>query len=123
LWRNAQKRKTNALIEQGRFGRLPTRRDQDYPWGQPQPTRLATMLKRQRGAQPHNRNAVKTGYHTAEAKAARKAAFEAVLAERKEQERRSDEWCKAQPGYLIDYDSIIQGLIKLQREREEEERR
>jgi hypothetical protein len=80
---------------------------------------MLNQLKRKRGAQPHNRNAIKTGYHTAEAKAARKSAFEAVLAERAEREKRSAEWLQSIPA--IDYDAIVANLIKLQREREKEQ--
>jgi hypothetical protein len=76
---------------------------------------MLKRLERRRGAQPHNRNAVKTGYYTAEAKAARKAAFEAVLAERAERERRSAEWLQSVPA--TDYDAIIEALKRERREK------
>jgi hypothetical protein len=79
---------------------------------------MLKQLKRKRGAQPHNRNAVTHGRFTAEAKAARAAWWDGIKAERAEQEKRSDEWIKAQPGYVTDYDAIIERMLQEQRERD-----
>jgi hypothetical protein len=79
---------------------------------------MLKQLKRKRGAQPGNKNAVTHGKFTAEAKAARAAWWDSLKAERAEQERRSNEWIKSQPGYIIDYDTIIERMLQEQRERD-----
>jgi hypothetical protein len=64
------------------------------------------MHSRKRGGQPGNLNAVTHGRFSAPVRAARQAAW-------KEQQRRSDEWCRSQPP--IDYDAIVEGLHALRR--------
>ena len=67
------------------------------------------MLVKKRGAQPGNQNAVKHGRHSATVRAAR-------LAASREQQRRSDEWRRAQP--QIDYGAIVDNLRALKQQKE-----
>jgi hypothetical protein len=67
------------------------------------------MLRRKRGGQPGNQNAVKHGRFSAPVRAARLAPYE-------EQQRRSDEWMRAKP--QINYGRIIDGLRVLKQQKE-----
>jgi hypothetical protein len=78
--------------------------------------------ERKRLALLGNQRAVKHGRYTAAAKAARQARLEAAREAWREQERRSNEWIRSQPGYRIDYHAICQTLINLGREKEAAER-
>jgi hypothetical protein len=81
---------------------------------------MDTLTNRKRGGQPGNKNAVGNkgpvthGHYTRWAREARWARWQALQAEWKEQQRRSDEWIKSQPGYKIDYDAICEELRILQ---------
>ena len=61
------------------------------------------MKPRKRGGQPGNTNAVTHGRYSAEYRAQR-------VAEWKERQRQSDEWCAAQP--KVNYQKIIDALEK-----------
>jgi hypothetical protein len=84
---------------------------------------MLQRLKRKRGGQPGNRNAVgnqnavKHGRYSAAAKAERAAWWETFKTEWKEQELRSAEWIASRP--QTDYHAIC---LALELEREQRER-
>ncbi len=67
------------------------------------------MLKRKRGGQPGNLNAVKHGRQSAPVRSAREAAW-------KEQQRRSEEWMKTIPP--TDYGAIVEEIRALKERKE-----
>ena len=75
-------------------------------------------LKRKRGGQPGNTNALRSGKRSKRVKAARMAerrvAWEA-------ERRRADQWIKSQPGYKIDYAALCEAIERERQEQEAEE--
>ncbi|XIA63273.1 hypothetical protein ACFIOY_29375 [Bradyrhizobium sp. TZ2] len=70
-------------------------------------------MRRKRGGQPDNQNAVTHGGYSAHVRAARQAALKKQQAAWKAEQRLSDEWIKTVPE--TDYDAIVEGLRALRR--------
>ena len=70
-------------------------------------------MRRKRGAQPGNKNALRHGRYSVPLRAARLAALQAAM---KEREQRSDEWMNTVPA--TDYNAIVDQLRALRRTKE-----